>query len=94
MIPNYANQQSYKIQSQIYKTEIWKWYVQFVHETGSNASKLAHSKALKHGLNKIISVGKGLSKYNVVISRNALTHKNVMVGLKDKNKTVRVAQSV
>ena len=34
---------------------------------------------------KIISVGKGLSKYNVVISKNAVTHKNVMVGLKDKN---------
>ena len=35
---------------------------------------------------KIIAVGKGLSKYNVVISKNALTQKNLMVGLKAKNK--------
>ena len=42
---------------------------------------------------KIISVGKGLSKYNVVISKNALTHKNVMVGLKDKNKILVVTDS-
>ena len=42
---------------------------------------------------KIISVGKDLSKYNVVISRNALTHKNVMVGLKDKNKILVVTDS-
>ena len=42
---------------------------------------------------KIISVGKGLSKYNVIISKNAVTHKNVMVGLKDKNKILVVTDS-
>ena len=42
---------------------------------------------------KIISVGKGLSKYNVVISKNAVTHKNVMAGLKDKNKILVVTDS-
>ena len=42
---------------------------------------------------KIISVGKGLSKYNVVISKNAVTHKNVMVGLKNKNKILVVTDS-
>ena len=42
---------------------------------------------------KIISVGKGLSKYNVIISKNAVTHKNVMVGLKDKNKILVITDS-
>ena len=42
---------------------------------------------------KIISVGKGLSKYNVVISKNALTQKNLMVGLKTKNKILVITDS-
>ena len=42
---------------------------------------------------KIISVGKGLSKYNVVISKNAITQKNLMAGLKAKNKILVITDS-
>ena len=35
---------------------------------------------------KIIAVGKTSSKYNVVISKNAITQKNLMAGLKLKIK--------
>ena len=41
---------------------------------------------------KIIAVGKGLSKYNVVISKNALTQKNLMAGLKAKNKILEYVE--
>ena len=42
---------------------------------------------------KIITVGKGLSKYNVVISKNAITQKNLMAGLKAKNKILVITDS-
>ena len=42
---------------------------------------------------KIISVGKGLSKYNVVIYKNALTQKNLLTGLKARNKILLVTDS-
>ena len=42
---------------------------------------------------KIIAVGKGLSKYNVVISKNAITQKNLMAGLKAKNKILVITDS-
>jgi len=37
---------------------------------------------------KIISVGKGLSKYNVVISKNATTQKNLLSELNINNKMI------
>ena len=42
---------------------------------------------------KIIAVGKGLSKYNVMISKNAITQKNLMAGLKAKNKILVIPDS-
>ena len=42
---------------------------------------------------KIISVGKGHSKYNVIISKNALTKKNLIPSLKNKNKILVVTDS-
>ena len=42
---------------------------------------------------KIIAVGKSLSKYNVVISKNAITQKNLMAGLKAKNKILVITDS-
>ena len=42
---------------------------------------------------KIIPVGKGISKYNVVISKNALTQKNIMASLKAKNKILVITDS-
>ena len=42
---------------------------------------------------KIISVGKGHSKYNVIIAKNALTKKNLIPSLKNKNKILVVTDS-
>ena len=42
---------------------------------------------------KIIAVGKSLSKYNVVISKNAITQKNLIAGLKAKNKILVITDS-
>ena len=42
---------------------------------------------------KIISVGKGHSKYNVIIAKNALTKKNLIRSLKKKNKILVVTDS-
>ena len=42
---------------------------------------------------KIISVGKGHSKYNVIIAKNALTKKSLILSLKNKNKILVVTDS-
>ena len=42
---------------------------------------------------KIISVGKGSSKYNVIIAKNALTQKNLMPAINTKNKILVVTDS-
>ena len=42
---------------------------------------------------KIISVGKGSSKYNVVIAKNAVLQKNLMPALNAKNKILLVTDS-
>ena len=42
---------------------------------------------------KIISVGKGSSKYNVVISKNATTQKNLLSELNSKNKVLVVTDT-
>ena len=42
---------------------------------------------------KIISVGKSHSKYNVIIAKNALTKKNLIPSLKNKNKILVVTDS-
>src|SRR6056300_1307741 len=42
---------------------------------------------------KIISAGKGSSKYNIVIAKNALSQKNLMPALSAKNKVLVVTDS-
>ncbi|MDA8733500.1 hypothetical protein N9M76_02605 [Gammaproteobacteria bacterium] len=42
---------------------------------------------------KIVTTGKGPSKYDVIIAKNAVNKKNLLAHLKDKNKVLIITDS-